>query len=182
MKIENMPPELSIEAEYDAPEDDQKFYANCHQFDDTCVTCRAMRSHSRPAIEFRFNPCGGIAAARPIKCEANFARGNRRLTTKDIFHYMPMNIGQPAFESVVVERESFMVEPHQVQECGVEIIDGGFIDGGLQRSFAAMLNVGCGWIAVDEFRQGPEGAPLLDFIDDRTGEFVEFIGIQFPPT
>jgi hypothetical protein len=41
-----------------------------------------------------------------------------------------VNVGEAAFETVVVVAEFFVLETEEVQDGGVEIIDAGDIDGG----------------------------------------------------
>src|SRR5205807_1124740 len=43
---------------------------------------------------------------------------------QNILDDVPMNVGQPPFNAVVIEAEAFVVEAEQVQNGGVEIIDG----------------------------------------------------------
>jgi len=62
----------------------------------------------------------------------------RRLTqTQHVFHHVSMNVGQSSLQAVVVEGQTFMFEAHQVQERGVEVVDGGWVDGRLETEFVA---------------------------------------------
>ncbi len=54
-----------------------------------------------------------------------------------VFHHMSMDVGQSSFESVVIERQPFVIESHQVQERGVEVVDGGLVDGRFESELVA---------------------------------------------
>jgi len=43
---------------------------------------------------------------------------------KDILYNNAFHVSESSFKAVVVERQSFMIEPQQVQNCGVEVVDG----------------------------------------------------------
>ena len=43
---------------------------------------------------------------------------------------MPVNVGQAAVDAVVAERELGVVDPHQVQDRGVEVVAVGLARGG----------------------------------------------------
>jgi hypothetical protein len=61
---------------------------------------------------------------------------NRYVTSgQHVFDHMTVDIGEPAIEAVVIEGQALMVEAQEVEDGGVEIIDGGFV----QRGFEAEL-------------------------------------------
>ena len=50
-------------------------------------------------------------------------------------NYVSVNVRQTAFQSVVVERETFVVQAYEVKQCCVEIVDRHFVDDGLETEF-----------------------------------------------
>ena len=57
---------------------------------------------------------------------------------KHILDYMPVNIRQAPLQSVVVERQSLMVESHEMQQGGIEVIDGCFVNSSLEAKLIAL--------------------------------------------
>ena len=49
-----------------------------------------------------------------------------------------MSIREAAFETVVVERQPFMIQAHQMQQCGVEVVHRGFMAGSCKAEFVAL--------------------------------------------
>ena len=49
-----------------------------------------------------------------------------------------VDVGESAFEAVVVKRQPFVVEAHQMQESRIEIVYRGFVDGGFESEFVAL--------------------------------------------
>lgn len=49
-----------------------------------------------------------------------------------------MHVGQPALNAVVVEAESLVVESHEVEQGGIEVINGGGIDRGFKSKLIAL--------------------------------------------
>ena len=45
-------------------------------------------------------------------------------------NHVAVDVGEAAFEAVVVVAEAFVIETEEVQDGGVEVIDAGDIDGG----------------------------------------------------
>ena len=48
-----------------------------------------------------------------------------------------MNIGQATLETVVVKRQPFVVEPHQMKDGCVEVVDSRLVDGGFEAELVA---------------------------------------------
>ena len=42
---------------------------------------------------------------------------------QNVFHYMSMHVGQPAGNAVVIVRQPFVIDPQQMQDCGVKVVD-----------------------------------------------------------
>ena len=59
----------------------------------------------------------GWAEGYPTKPHANNCLG------KNFVNHMSMDIGQSPFQSVVIIRKALMVQPHQMKNGGIEIID-----------------------------------------------------------
>ena len=63
------------------------------------------------------------------------SRQSRR--RQHLFHNVPMHICQATLQAVMVERQSFVIQSHQVQQRCVEVVDGCFVDGCLETEFVA---------------------------------------------
>ena len=68
--------------------------------------------------------------------EATFARP-LGASGENILHNVAMHLGQTAFQAVVIVREPFVIQAHEVEERGVEVVDRCFVDGGLESEFVA---------------------------------------------
>ena len=51
---------------------------------------------------------------------------------------LPVDIGQPAFQAVVVEGQPLVIESHQVQKSCVEIVDGHWINSCLESKLVTL--------------------------------------------
>ena len=49
-----------------------------------------------------------------------------------------MHVREAAFEAIVVEGEALVIEAHQVEDGGVEIIDGGLVQRGFETELVAL--------------------------------------------
>ena len=49
-----------------------------------------------------------------------------------------MHIGQTPLQPVVVIGQPFMVQAHEVQECGIEVINRRFVHSGLESEFITL--------------------------------------------
>jgi hypothetical protein len=47
-----------------------------------------------------------------------------------VFDDAAFDVGEAAFDAVVVERQSFVIEAQQVEDGGVEVVDGADVEGG----------------------------------------------------
>ena len=57
---------------------------------------------------------------------------------EDIFDDVPMNVGEPSLKAIVIERQSFMVQSHQVQQSCIEVINSGFVHRCLEPKLVAL--------------------------------------------
>ena len=55
--------------------------------------------------------------------------------------YVAVDVGEAAFEAVVVVAEAFVIETEEVQDGGVEIIDAGDINGGFPAELIGLAMV-----------------------------------------
>ena len=66
------------------------------------------------------------------------------VSRQNLSYHIPMDIGKAAFEAVVEDAETFVVEAEQVEHCGVEVVERVDIFDGLESEFisGAMADAG----------------------------------------
>ena len=80
-----------------------------------------------------------------------------------------MDVGEAAFDAVVVEAELFVVEPQEVEDGGVEVVDGDDVFGG---SVAEVVGGAVGVGSLDP-RAGQEGGEAGGVVVASAGAFLE---------
>lgn len=55
-----------------------------------------------------------------------------------VFDDVAVDVGEAAFEAVVIVGQFLVVQAHQVQERGIKVVDAGFVHCGFESEFVAL--------------------------------------------
>ena len=81
-----------------------------------------------------------------------------RASGQNLFHDSAMHVGQSEIAAGVAVGEAFVVEAHQVQQRGVEIVD---VDSVLDGSIAEVIRAAVGQAPFDAAAREPDGEAVM---------------------
>src|SRR5207247_1910278 len=70
-----------------------------------------------------------------VPSRGNIAHLCNQALAQNLFHDVPVHVGQTALNAVVIKREFSVIEPEQAQNRSVEIVSGDGIFGGVETDF-----------------------------------------------